>query len=327
MIGVKTFKAVMIGLGGFVLVSCSGGPQDVFTEAEIAEMREDIQEAVTIAQSTRGDGKPAMWTLGDEDTTIHIFGTIHILPPGLDWRSDKFNAAFAAADTLVMETVDGDPDEEAALMAKMMANAMYSNGETLKDYLSEADYERVSAAAQNIGVPSVSMAQMKPWLAAVTMELALAFEQGYTEEAGVEVVLEKEALAAGKSLGALETSEFQLSLFDEMSENAQLEYLVSSAVTIDMAREVYDVDLQEWLDGDVAGQSAFMDPDIMGTSDASDEFIDLLIRGRNEAWIPQIEALLEDPGTVMIAVGAGHLAGPDSVILMLREKGYTVEGP
>ncbi len=323
----KNIKAGAIGLTGLLLAACGGGTKDVFTAAEIEEMRADIAEAAEIAKSTRGEGKPAMWTLSDEDTVIHIFGTIHILPPNLDWRSDKFDAAFAAADTLVMETVDGDPDEEQALLARMMSNAVYSDGITLADKLSDTDYQRVSDAADNIGIPMASMERMKPWFAAVSMELTLAFEQGYEEDSGVEVVLEKEAVEAGKKLGALETSEFQFTLFEKMSEKAQLEYLLSSAATIDLARDMYQVDLEEWLDGDVAGQSAFMDPDVMGTTEGAEEFMDMLIRDRNEAWIPQIEAMLDEPGTVMIAVGAGHLSGPDSVILMLRDKGYMVEGP
>ena len=184
-----------IAAAGVFLAACGSNSDDIFTEAEIEEMRSDVEEAVKIAKSTRGDGKPAMWTLSDEDTAIHIFGTVHILPPGLDWRSDRFNAAFAASDTLVMETVDGDEKEEEALSQKFLQSAVYTDGATLADKLSENDYERVSDAAENIGIPMVSMKQMKPWYAAVNIELALVSEQGYIEEEGVEVVLEKEALA------------------------------------------------------------------------------------------------------------------------------------
>ena len=214
------------------LSACSSADDDVFSEKQLAEFRDELNVAMASARSTSGPGKPLMWTLKDNDTSIHLFGPVHILPPNLEWRSDEFNAAFAATDTLIMETVDGDPAEEEALIQQMMSNAMYPPGETLRDNLSPREFEMIEIAANDVGLPITAIEQMQPWFVALNFELMIAAEQGYVNAEGVEVVLEAEAIAAGKELGALETSEFQTSLFDNLSEQAQLEYLLSSAAFI-----------------------------------------------------------------------------------------------
>ena len=307
------------------LSACDAGPKDLFSEQEIDALIAEYEQAVEIAQSTRGTGKPLMWTLSDEDTDVHMFGTIHVLPEGLDWRSDAFNKAFEDAHTLVTEVtevgVEVDDDAASDFLTLGMSDI------PLSDRLSARDYERVALAAKDVGIPMATMDIMEPWLAAVTLEYAMVYSEGYVDEAGVEVVLEAEAVASGKSVSGLETIEFQETLFDKLSEKAQLEYLVASAAMAAQARDGVNDYLDEWLDGDFAGMNALAVADMSEEYEGYQEFYDLLLTSRNEAWVPKIEAMLETPGTFMVAVGAGHLEGPDSVILMLRDKGYTVEGP
>lgn len=109
-----------------------------------------------------------------------------------------------------------------------------------------------------------------------------------------------------------------------MPTDVQVDFLVSSAESIEEGGDVLDTLVSEWVDGDVHGIGLLMsNPDMMG----SDDVYDALLKSRNEIWVGKIEAMLEEPGTRLIAVGAGHLAGEDSVIEMLEAKGYEVEGP
>jgi len=101
--------------------------------------------------------------------------------------------------------------------------------------------------------------------------------------------------------------------------------LYESALMLDESPQMLDLLVSEWADGDVVGIASLVaSPDGVGLSDA---FYDSLLVKRNRNWVPKIEAMLDEPGSVFIAVGAGHLAGPDSVITMLRDKGYEIEGP
>ena len=323
-----TFRgiAATITAGAVMLLTgCDRGPKDVFTDAEIASFIDDYETASEIAKSTRGNGTPLMWTLSDEDTDMHLFGTIHLLPPGLNWRSDEFNKAFEQAHTLVMEVTDADGEEDPDAGLGMLLAGMSET--PLSERLSKRDYARVESAAAEFGIPITSIDMMKPWMAALTLEIAMVYSEGFEDSEGVEVVLEEEARQSGKKLAALETAEFQETLLDNLSERAQIEYLVSGASGVSLARDALALYLDEWLDGDFAGMNALATSETTEEYEGLSEFNDLLLKSRNEDWIPQIEDMLDTPGTIMIAVGAGHLEGPDSVILMLREKGYQVKGP
>ena len=323
-----TFRgiAATITAGAVMLLTgCDRGTKDVFTDAEIASFIDNYETASEIAKSTRGNGTPLMWTLSDEDTDMHLFGTIHLLPPGLNWRSDEFNKAFEQAHTLVMEVTDADGEEDPDAGLGMLLAGMSET--PLSERLSKRDYARVESAAAEFGIPITSIDMMKPWMAALTLEIAMVYSEGFEDSEGVEVVLEEEARQSGKKLAALETAEFQETLLDNLSERAQIEYLVSGASGVSLARDALALYLDEWLDGDFAGMNALATSETTEEYEGLSEFNDLLLKSRNEDWIPQIEDMLDTPGTIMIAVGAGHLEGPDSVILMLREKGYQVKGP
>ena len=146
-------------------------------------------------------------------------------------------------------------------------------------------------------------------------------KDGFDPASGVESVLLKEAEAQDKSFGFLETSALRIEIFEGMSMESQIQFLVDGALTLDITEPMLDSITDEWADGDVEGLGTIIsNPDIAGGS----EFYDGLFVRRNKHWVPQIEAMLDEPGTFMVAVGAGHLAGPDSVIKMLEDNGHTL---
>lgn len=285
----------------------------------------DFEASLTRARATDGPGAPAMWTLSDEDTTISIFGTVHILRPELEWRTLAFDAALANADRIVFEV---DTKSEAAIRAittDFLARGMFDDGRTLRGILSDDDEAVIAAAFESIGVPLDAMNTFEPWMASTNLSTLKLMNDGYDPNSGVETVIEQEAAAAEKSFGYLEHISQQADALDLLPEADQIAMLYSTALLIDETSEMLDLLVDEWADGDIAGLGSLVaSPDGVGISDA---MYDSLFVKRNQAWVPQIEAMLEEPGAVLIAVGAGHLAGPDSVITMLRDKGYTIEGP
>lgn len=308
------------------LVSACGGTEPETESgvdaAKLAEYAALMDTTVAAARSTEGPGAPPIWTLSDEDTTIHFFGTFHILPPEADWRSPEFDAALDAAHTLVTET-DTDSPESEAKMAAYFTEMMQADRPPLSELLSPSEYDIVETAAEEVGIPMISLEHMSPDWASLMISVTDSENQGYSGELGVETIAEAEAKAAGKAFGYLETIEFQMDLLTGLPMDEQIEMLVYGSAMIKEGREYSDVMLEEWLDGDVAGIGALIDPDVFG----SDSIYDAMLTDRNLAWVPQIEGMLDEPGTILVAVGAAHLAGPDSVITMLRDKGYAVEGP
>ena len=287
-------------------------------------IRADYEAMQEIAAETSGAGSPALWTLADEDTTIYLFGTVHILRPDVDWRTDEIDAAFKSADKVVFEVDTTSPEGQRAMMSDFLQKGYYAGGQTLSNVLNAEDEAVISAAVESIGMPMAAIDPMEPWMAAVNLSVLKMQQDGFDPASGVEMTLLEEANASGKTLGYLEGAADQAAVFDELPEPFQIQFLYETAVALDMSAEMLDGVVDEWADGDVAGLGAMVaSPDVNG----GEELYGPLFKERNANWAPQIEAMLDEPGTVFVAVGSGHLAGPDSVITMIRNDGYEVTGP
>jgi uncharacterized protein YbaP (TraB family) len=158
---------------------------------------------------------------------------------------------------------------------------------------------------------------MKPWLAGLTLSILPLIQQGYDPSSGVEKVLL--AKVPDKETGALETAEFQLGIFDGMTQEAQVAFMMEAAGGIDEVKPMLDRMVAEWAAGDADGLA-----DVMNEGMTDPAVAEALLYKRNANWAEWIDARLEQPGSVFIAVGAGHLAGPKSVQDYLAEKGIAV---
>ena len=277
----------------------------------------------TVTDTTAANG-PAMWTLSDTDTTIYLFGTVHVLRPETQWRTPEFDAALAASQTIYTEADMLSEEVQAALGPLVLELGMYADGGTLTATLDDAEEKEVNEALSILGVPMAAIDPMQPWFAGISLANVQMMKAGYQPGAGVESVIITEAKASGKSLAYFETAEEQLRILAGLPEEDQVAFLVAGAEAIEKEPELLDELVADWVSGDVAGIAEIIsDTDSLGSQIVFDE----LLRKRNANWIPQIEDILEQPGVFMVAVGAGHLAGDDSVIDMLRDKGYTVVGP
>lgn len=287
-----------------------------------ADILDGFDETLAQAQASEGPGAPAMWRLSDEDTTIYIFGTVHLLRPELEWRTEAFDEAISSADKIVFEVDMKSPEAQRAIATDFLQRGMYEDGRTLKMALNDADEAVISAAFDSIGVPFDAMNTFEPWMASVYMGAQKLTNAGFDPEAGVESIITVEATAAGKSFEFLETISQQADAFDLLPEEEQITMLYETALLLDESPRMLDLLVDEWAEGDVDGIATLVaNPDGYGFTDAA--YQSLLVK-RNQAWVPQIEAMLEQPGSVFIAVGAGHLAGPDSVVRMLESKNYNI---
>lgn len=321
----SNFKFSAAIASALLFAACSTETR-VETRPDKAELLADFNASIDAAKATRGPGQPALWTLTDEDTTIYLFGTVHLLRPDLDWRSAEFDAAFAEAGTIFFE-VDLTSDEgQKALMTDFVSRGFYKDGKTLRSVLDEQSAPVIEAALESVGLPLDAVNAMEPWMTAANLGVMKLQADGYDPNSGVDNVLDAEAKLAGKSFGFLERAKDQADAFDLLDEDVQIDFLYETALLLDESPQMLDLLVDEWADGDVAGLAAMVaSPEATGMG--GDAVYQSLLVNRNAKWVPQIEAMLDEPGTVFIAVGAAHLAGPDSVVAMLRDGGYEVKGP
>ena len=266
------------------------------------------------ASAARADPlKPALWLVSDADTRIYLFGTIHVLAPGVNWFDGQIARAFAGSDALVTEVAEvGGLDAT----QKLLAGAQLPPGQTLRGKLSPADRAALEAAVAKAGLPVAAIDRLKPWYAAVVLSSMPLIKAGYRLDQGVEMQLARRAKQAGKKQEALETAAYQLSLFDSLPESSQIAYLRQVVDNLDTVTTQIGTLVSEWGEGDAEGLAAAMNAD---KSDPA--LIEALLTRRNAAWADWVKARLARPGTVFVAVGAGHLAGRDSVQQALSARG------
>ena len=263
--------------------------------------------------------RPALWAVSDPDTTIYLFGTIHLLPENYRWRTPAFDKAVAGSQQLVVETIVDAKDPTKIMSA--LAGLAFSRG--LPPVIDRVPLQKraaLQAAIRKSGTPEATLNQMETWAVAFMLLGNQFRELGLKNAEGVEFVLRDSFQSQGKRIDELESNVEQLGFFDRLPESAQRALLEGSIEANADAKKEFGRMLDAWSRGDVKGIAQTFDEQLS----ASPELQHGLIRQRNQNWSRWIERRLAQPGQVMVAVGAGHLAGRDSVIEMLKRDGYRV---
>lgn len=261
-----------------------------------------------------GSADPALWAVRDSDTTIYLFGTVHVLKPGTVWFDDEIRRAFDASGELVTEIVEPDKGD---MGPKVAALAMAPDGPPLSQKLDAAARAKYIAAMKSAGIPWEAFERFKPWMAAVTLSIAPLGKLGYEAELGAEKTLAAAARAQGKRIGALETPEQQLGFFNSLPEDQQIAFLNA---TVDGMGDA-EKDFAELVDDWATGKPDKLAEKMNESLETTPELAKTLLFERNRTWAGKIKTMLARPGTVFIAVGAGHLAGRNSVQDYLKALG------
>ena len=271
-----------------------------------------------LAQEVRQPG-PAMWVVSDEDSTIYLFGTVHLLKPETQWRTPELDAALAEAAELWLEVPN--VDDQAAAMPLIQQYGLNIGGAPISSLLTDEENAQLQAAAAAIGVPPQALEVMQPWLVGLQVSVAAMIRAGYDPASGVDTRLKASADEVGTPVRGFETIDQQFRFFHDLPQEIQLQFLRQSLATWEEADEMLDAMVELWAAGDVEGFEALVVDEM---KNEWGELYDVLLTRRNADWAGQIQTLLEGSGTTFIAVGAAHLAGDDSVQSMLEDRGVTV---
>lgn len=265
------------------------------------------------------DADPALWVVKGKQTTIYLFGTIHVLKPGLTWFDEAVKSAFDKADEVKLEIVMPDP---ATMQGLVQATGVAPAGTPPLTQRLPADKRAAfTKAVTDLGLPANALDRFKPWLAATQLSVAPLSKLGYDSANGPEEVITEAAKQAHKPLSGLETPQQQLGFFGSLSEKAQLQFLESTVDELPTLDKQMASMVDEWARGDPEALAREMNDKLK----SSPEVAKVLLVDRNRNWAQWIKQRMTKPGTVFIAVGAGHLAGPDSVQAQLAKLGLKAE--
>ncbi|MEP3916313.1 MAG: TraB/GumN family protein [Parasphingorhabdus sp.] len=288
------------------------------TEKEAASAGSDVASVVnSTAAVMPDDPDPALWEIKDEDTTIYLFGTVHILKPGMSWFDDAVKDSFDASDELVIEMIKPDPADMVKIVTDLAIN---KTGVSLREKLTAEDRTHYEKTLTKLGLPLAAFDPLDPWFASVNISLIPLIKNGYATDQGVEDELLSHAKARSLKVSGLETPEQQLGFFDNLPEDVQIRFLNFTVDTIDEAAEGMEQMVAHWANANVDALGELMNA---GLEDKV--LYETLLVNRNITWAEWVDQRMDKPGKIFLAVGAGHLAGESSLQALLAKKGIVAK--
>ena len=261
----------------------------------------------------------SVWRVSDGNNSVYLGGTVHLLRPSDYPLPEEYEQAYQGSSELYFET-DISSMSDLSVQAQMLQQLTYSDGRTLKTVLSEDAYTTLEDYTATIGMPLMMLEQFKPGMIISTLQV-LEFQRiGFTPQ-GVDAFFNTRALGDAKDIGALETIEEQIGFLAAMGEGNESEFILLSLEDLENTNASMEEMITAWRNGDESAlQKLFVDD----MQQRAPGLFDSLISQRNLRWMPQIEAMFEDPDTEFVLVGAAHLIGGEGLVQLLQSKGYEV---
>ncbi|WP_312167316.1 TraB/GumN family protein [Phenylobacterium sp.] len=272
--------------------------------------------------ASEAEARPPVWIVRDADSELVLFGSIHVLPPGLDWRPAELDAALARADDLWFE-LPIDPASEARVGQLAAQHGVLPEGRSLSAMLSPAGRRRLETATADLGVSMAVLDRLEPWFAEVVLAGAQFQKAGADAGSGVEKMISGSAPAAAQRR-AFESPEEQIAIFDAAPLPEQIASLEQSLIELNDNPRAYQELVAHWMAGDLKA----LDEDALEPlRAAAPGLYARLVTERNERWLKALKTRLDGSGRTVVVVGVGHLVGQDGLPARLRALGYSVEGP
>lgn len=273
---------------------------------------------LVLAQAHAALAAPALWAVRDRDSTIYLFGTMHILSPGTVWRTPEYDRALADSSVVWFET---DVEAKTETVAPLLVKYGFDLKTPLKDKLKPETMVAVRAAMKTFPGGGQMVEFMQPWTAATLIQMLPAMQSGMTANSGADMTISRDLTTAGQTVRYFETVEGQLRILADLPLDVQIRMLEDTLAGEDYAEQM-EVDEDAWLNGDVQAYGSAM---AIEMRDSRPAFYEALLRRRNQAWVVILTREMRGRGVEMVNVGALHLVGEDGLVAQLRKRGYVVE--
>ena len=272
------------------------------------------------ASHARYDG-PAMWKITDHDSTLYLFGTVHLMQPDINWQRRDMQAAFDNVGTVFFETPD---DEKSALQVSILQRqyGVYAEGERLSDHLDGINLNRLTAAAYNAEIPLARLESFKPWLAADILTVAGADIAGLRYANSADAQMRTKAEQANKSIRALDTVETYFEAVAKQPNWVQMQAFEGTIKNFNtLVRDTKTVNAA-WL----IGNTELLETELLTPAAASSpELYAALFTQRNKKWAKTLDEFMKGDTNAMVVVGIGHLLGAGGLPTQFEDLGYTTE--
>ncbi|MBB1087442.1 TraB/GumN family protein [Lysobacter sp. SG-8] len=265
---------------------------------------------------------PLLWQVSDADNSLYLLGSFHLLKSTDYPVSADVEAAFSDAERLVFEVAPAELTDPSTGM-KMLTASGFEDGRTLSEVLDAKQLAGLDALLEPTGQSAAMLEAFEPWFVNLSIVIGMSQRLGFSGEEGLDQYLIRRSAEAGKPASGLETIDEQLASLDNMPMDEQVSALVEliddpKGLKTDLLR-MHDA----WRAGDVDAMHALAVDEMRAKTPESYRLVNV---ARNDAWVPQLRAMLDAPGEddVLVVVGAMHLLGEDGVVEKLRAEGLDV---
>lgn len=262
---------------------------------------------------------PAAWQVEGDKGTLIVFGTMHRLPDGANWLSEDLENALKNSRLLVLETESSQASDD-YLGYVIRQPGVAKSRKRLSKRLNQDDYQTFLSRVTAFDYSEEEVAYYRPWYAALLLARLGGEEAGLERGLGVEATLISISEELGLDIIGLESPAQQFRVFSTLPKRVELKWLEKilrrSEENGSRSKSLYSF----WIDGDLVA----IENQVLGSLKETPGLYEPFVKRRNETWADQMEFLLDEGGQVFIAVGAAHMVGEDSVLKMLRARGFNV---
>lgn len=262
---------------------------------------------------------PALWKVSDEDSSVWLFGSVHVLPKGTEWRTPLFDQILDQADKVYFET-GVDAAAQPGIVTATMGAGMATDGILLTERIPADLAKSVTKVAHKYDLPMGLLLAMRPWFAAITISAAATAGSGFDPASGVDFQLQAELPTERK--GYFETAIEQIGFLASADNSEGVTMLRATLDDLDETVPMMNDLIDAWVNGTPDSLGALFMEEVGAYGDG---LMDRLVVQRNRNWADKIATMLADNEQALIVVGAGHLVDDVSVVKLLEAKDFTSE--
>ena len=298
----------------YIKIGFRGTPLTYWLD-EIHHTEKEADELLSV------DKKNFLWKVDSDNNIVYILGSIHVAREDLYPLNKQIEDAFKDSDTLVVEVNLSDIDPE-IIQEKFIARGFYLDESTLKEHISAETFKQAQKKLEDLGRDINSMNKYKPWFLAFTLVTFELTKLGFDADKGVDQYFLGKAKEA-KNILDFESIDYQLNLFNNLNDEQQELFLISTLVEADILEQEMEQLVKAWKIGDVDSVSDILQQGLKEHPEL-EPIYEKIFYERNNNMALRIEELLRSSYNYFVIVGAGHLVGQKGIIQLLDKKGYSI---
>ncbi len=284
-------------------------------------MKKLIIVLIALVFSTTVYAESSVWELIADKGTFYLAGSCHVLRKSDYPLPEEFELAYNDVDQVVFET-DLEALMRPDIQFLLMSKGMYTGGETLEKKLSKRSYGSLVKFCNDKSIPITLFQSFKPWLLTMTLMAMELEKNGISPKDGLDMYFSNKAKHDGKDTGGLEDVNKHIELVASLEGDLDESVIESFFQELEELQVIMDGLIRSWRAGDETGIDKFLSENMR---EEYPELYNRLITDRNRNWISHLETLIDSGKRTLVIVGVGHLVGKNSVINLLKSKGYKIE--